>query len=180
MVLDWRKVPVSIHSCGKQRSSDKSEDETLRKPYIKRWRRTLNWPRLYGACGRVSNSAIARITYKKWLQTNTGILQLCPNVVHVELRGSELCEFDALLSVLKEKSLVSFSISSWYLPHRKSDQIFRFSKIFDEMKNWPALRSIQVESFYALTSCIIYLFSINDGLISNSNFNSGHLLLVNS
>lgn len=84
---------------------------------------------------------------QKWSQTNTGILQLCPNVVHVELRGSELCEFDALLSVLKEKSLVLFSISSWYLPHRKSDQIFRFSKIFDVMKNWPTLRSIHVESF---------------------------------
>lgn len=38
---------------------------------------------------------------QRWSQTNTGILQLCPNVVHVELRGSELCEFDALLSVLR-------------------------------------------------------------------------------
>lgn len=46
------------------------------------------------------------------METNVRILQLCPNVEHVEIRGFDPSELDALVNVLKDKSLISFRISS--------------------------------------------------------------------
>lgn len=48
------------------------------------------------------------------METNVRILQLCPNVEHVEIRGFEASELDALVNVLKRKSRSSLS----KYPHR--------------------------------------------------------------
>lgn len=47
----------------------------------------------------------------EWAKTITCIPQLCPNVRHVEIRGVESSNLDALIDVLKERSLISFCVS---------------------------------------------------------------------
>lgn len=50
-----------------------------------------------------------------WAQTNTHIIQLCPNVKQVEIRGSHASELASHTEVLKAKSLVSFRITTCLL-----------------------------------------------------------------
>lgn len=75
----------------------------------------------------------------KWIQTYTSIIQICPNVNRLEIRGLELD--DSLFSVLKEKPLVSFVISPRDLIN-SSTSVLYWSTLFDAMQNWPNLRSI--------------------------------------
>lgn len=81
-------------------------------------------------------------------ETNTRILQLCPNVVHVEIRGGKL---NVLSRVLVEKQLISFSMSSWCLADRidRDSGIScggaRVSEVLDLVQNWPGIRRIQLE-----------------------------------
>lgn len=83
----------------------------------------------------------------EWMETNVRILQLCPNVEHVEIRGFEASELDALVNVLKKKSLISFQISSQTLCGNFVEGAQSYSHIFDMMESWPKLRSIKVLSF---------------------------------
>lgn len=78
----------------------------------------------------------------EWTRTNTRILQLCRNVEHVEIRGFEHTELGALVGVLKEKSLVSFSISKW--PRGRGGS---FSQVLEMMRTWPRLRRIRADEF---------------------------------
>lgn len=105
------------------------------------------------------------INYREeWAQTNTGLLQLCPNVVHVEIRGFKRDEFDDLVRVLEEKSLISFSMSSWCLlprvtsPGERLQRLScpggRTSKLLGLMQNWPKVRSVQLEGFEEDADCI--------------------------
>lgn len=79
--------------------------------------------------------------YREWTRTNISIIQICPNVNRLEIRGFEQTMCDSLLSVLKEKSLVSFFIS----PRNLSDysiSVLCWTPLFDAMQNWLNLRSI--------------------------------------
>lgn len=80
------------------------------------------------------------------MQTNIRILQLCRNVEHVEIRGFDHPELDALVETLKNTSLVTFCMSkqvpmTWPPPRK----VGRFTQLFDMMQRWPRLRSIRVE-----------------------------------
>lgn len=81
------------------------------------------------------------------METNVRILKLCPNVEHVEIRGFEASELDALVNVLKNKSLLSFQISSKTLCGNFVEGVRSYSHIFDMMESWPKLRNIKVLSF---------------------------------
>lgn len=83
----------------------------------------------------------------KWTQTNICILRLCPNVEHVEICGFDNSELDGLVDVLKEKSLISFSISTRYLSVARWEEGGSFRRILDMMQKWPRLRSIRVDTF---------------------------------
>lgn len=83
----------------------------------------------------------------EWTQTNICILQLCPNVEHMEILGFHPLGLDSLISALKAKSLVSFCISPQYLLDFKRGEAGMLSLIFDMMQEWPKIRSIRVEAF---------------------------------
>lgn len=82
----------------------------------------------------------------KRTQTNISILQLCPNVNQVEIRGFLHNKLDSLLRVLMEKSLTTLYISpvnlSLYRGHGGSS-----CSLYNAMQKWPKLRSIKAESF---------------------------------
>lgn len=81
-----------------------------------------------------------------WSGTNTGLLRLCPNVVHIEIHGFD--DLDYIIRALRKKSLVSFSISTLCLSHTGYCRTGMLSQIFSLMQNWPKLRSIEVDGFY--------------------------------
>lgn len=87
-----------------------------------------------------------------WAQTNTHIIQLCPNVKHVEIRGTHASEQATLTEVLKAKSLASFRITTCLLtdpyPSFPAD---RSVDICGLMQIWAKLRSINVEGFKSFT-----------------------------
>lgn len=83
----------------------------------------------------------------EWTETHIRILQLCPNVEHVDIRGFEQSNLDALVGVLKEKSLVSLSLTTLDLhctSQRQGDG-GSFSQILDMMRKWPKLQSIRAD-----------------------------------
>lgn len=89
-----------------------------------------------------------RQSYDQQNRTNINILKLCPNVKHVEICGYEGWDdskLNALVDVLKTKSLVSFCISQRDLPGSSPSDGIRFSQLRAMMQRWPKLRSIQVE-----------------------------------
>lgn len=83
----------------------------------------------------------------EWTQTNTRILQLCPNVEHVEIRGFEFSKLHPLVNVLKEKSLVSLSMSTRRLSDSQRRRGGTFSQTLEMIQKWPKLRSIKAEDF---------------------------------
>lgn len=83
----------------------------------------------------------------EWTQTNTRILQLCPNVEHVEIRGFEFSKLHPLVNVLKEKSLVSLSINTRRLSDSQRRRGGTFSQTLEMIQKWPKLRSIEAEDF---------------------------------
>lgn len=88
----------------------------------------------------------------EWAQTNTRILQLCPNVKHVEIHGVHPSEQATLTEVLKAKSLVSFRITTrllLFLPYLRPEG--HALDLFTLMQRWPRLRSINVEGFRDFT-----------------------------
>lgn len=85
-------------------------------------------------------------------RTHIQILQLCPNVEHVDIRGFNSLELGALVDELGKKSLLYFSISAlklssaeWRGRNKKSEG--RVSHILGLMRKWPKLRSIQADGF---------------------------------
>lgn len=82
----------------------------------------------------------------KSTQTNISILQLCPNMNQVEIRGFTPNKLDFLLRVLMEKSLTALYISpvnlSIYRGHGGSS-----CSLFNAMQRWPKLRSIKAENY---------------------------------
>lgn len=82
------------------------------------------------------------------MRTNIRILQLCRSVKHVEIRGFDHPELDALVEALKNTSLITFEFSmskqvpTTWPPPRK---VGRFTQLFDMMQRWPRLRSIRVK-----------------------------------
>lgn len=86
----------------------------------------------------------------EWMQMNTGILQLCPNVVDVEISRVDREELVALVKALQNKSLVSFSISGQYLLESAWGGGGCLSQIFHMMQKWPKLRSIRMKNFLDL------------------------------
>lgn len=101
----------------------------------------------------------------EWMETNVRILQLCPNVEHVEIRGFEASELDALVNVLKKKSLISFQISSQTLCGNFVEGAQSYSHIFDMMESWPKLRSIKVLSFMSYDALDLITFE-SSGTVS--------------
>lgn len=88
----------------------------------------------------------------EWAQTNTRILQLCPNVKHVEIHGVHPSEQATLTEVLKAKSLVSFRITTrllLFLPYLPPEG--HALDLFTLMQRWSRLRSINVEGFRDFT-----------------------------
>lgn len=83
----------------------------------------------------------------EWTQINTRILQLCPNVEHVEIRGFEFSKLHPLVNVLKEKSLVSLSMSTRRLSDSQRRRGGTFSQTLEMIQKWPKLRSIKAEDF---------------------------------
>lgn len=86
------------------------------------------------------------MTKVEWTQMHEHILELCPNLRHLEIRGFEEDRVDALVDVLKKKSLVSFSVSGQALGALMSFAPIRFTQILDMMQKWPNLQSIRVEA----------------------------------
>lgn len=86
----------------------------------------------------------------EWMQMNTGILQLCPNVVDVEISRVDRKELIALVKALQNKLLVSFSISGQYLLESAWGGGGCLSQIFHMMQKWPKLRSIRMKNFLDL------------------------------
>lgn len=87
-----------------------------------------------------------------WTKTHSRILQLCPNVKHVDIRGFHRLQLHALLNELGKKSLVYFSISAHGLSkdkwvERLGKPAGHFSQILGLMQKWPKLRGIRVEEF---------------------------------
>lgn len=86
------------------------------------------------------------------MRTNIRILQLCRNVKHVEIRGFDHPELDALVEALKNTSLITFKfnmskqVPTTWPPPRK---VGRFTQLVDMMQRWPRLRSTRVEEFLA-------------------------------
>lgn len=87
-----------------------------------------------------------------WTVKMIDILKVCPNVRHVEVFGFEDADLDALVNVLKEKSLVSFYIT----PLRIADVCWKSTgrgeggnsfQIFDMMRSWPSLQSAHFDKF---------------------------------
>lgn len=76
----------------------------------------------------------------EWTQTHVRILELCPNLRHLEIQGFEEDKVDALVDMLKKKSLVSFSVRG-----RGFGEVMSFTQILDMMQKWPNLQSIRVE-----------------------------------
>lgn len=108
----------------------------------------LHWPRKPERPKRRTPKSSPRLKIpESWTQTNIRILQLCPNVEHLEIRGFEHSELDALVDVLKEKSLVSFSITTHCLLDSVPRNGAHFSQIVDMMRKWPKLRSFRAEDF---------------------------------
>lgn len=89
----------------------------------------------------------------EWARTNVGILRVCTNVQHVEMRGfvSEEFELGTLADVLKEKSLVSFRINQHGLVRRTAP--FCTFNLFGVLQKWPRLRSINIEGFAFFRGC---------------------------
>lgn len=85
-----------------------------------------------------------------WTRKHTLILELCPNVEQVDIRGFHPRKLGALINVLEKKSLVYFSISSRNLSSGNSAEgelVGRFSHILGLMRKWPKLRGIRAEDF---------------------------------
>lgn len=88
--------------------------------------------------------------YREWTRTNISILQLCPNINRLEIRGFDQGMSDSLLSVLKDKSLASFLISPIDLSLGGSTNPLSMSELFDVMQKWPSLRSITTDLCFGL------------------------------
>lgn len=86
-------------------------------------------------------------------ETVTRIIQLCPNVKHVQIRGCDPSTLDTLIDVLKGRSLLSFSIC----PHVHSLTLSTYpirlappgngtsvSQLFEMMQKWPKLGLINL------------------------------------
>lgn len=65
----------------------------------------------------------------------------------MEIHGFDNSELDALVDVLKEKSLVSFTITTHCLLDSVPRNGAHFSHIVDMMRKWPKLRSIRADDF---------------------------------
>lgn len=92
---------------------------------------------------RVSN-------YREWTRINIIILQLCPNVNRLDVRGFDKSMSNSLLSVLKEKSLASFFITPIDLTLGSGTNTLSMSELFDVMQKWPSLRSITTDLRFGL------------------------------
>lgn len=95
----------------------------------------------------VSGSRTPLVLYGS--RTHIQILQLCPNVEHVDIRGFNSLELGALMDELGKKSLLYFSISAlklssaeWRGRNKKSE-----AHILGLMRKWPKLRSIRADGF---------------------------------
>lgn len=82
-----------------------------------------------------------------WTESKIGVLQLCTNVQEVDIHGFERSELNALVDVLKGKSLLSFSITTQRLSDSFRKTGGNFFQIYEMMRVWPKLRSIRVERF---------------------------------
>lgn len=85
-----------------------------------------------------------------WTRRNIRILRICPNVKHVEIRGFNVSLQDALTDVLKEKSLISFHITTQFLSGGRSYDIHSL-KLFELMRRWPNLQSIIINGLKCIT-----------------------------
>lgn len=73
------------------------------------------------------------------ISINTLLVQICPNLRHVEIRAASSSDTDSLSQALAKKSLVSLRISL-------RDNFERTSfPIFNLMQRWPKIRLIRVE-----------------------------------
>lgn len=97
----------------------------------------------------LKNAYLTPQTKPEWTKTHIRILQLCQNVEHVDIRGFEQSKLDALVDVLKEKSLVSLSLTTWDLAYSIPGQRNggSFLQILGMMQKWPKLQSIRAEKF---------------------------------
>lgn len=90
----------------------------------------------------------------EWAQTNTQILQCCPNVKHVAIHGTHASELATLTDVLKAKSPISFCFTTRFLPTSRRDLPVHTLDLFRLIQSWPKLRSVMVEGFRILPARI--------------------------
>lgn len=85
-----------------------------------------------------------------WTRRNIRILHICPNVNYVKIRGFNCSLQDALTDVLKEKSLISFHITTRFLSGGQP-YVVHSLKLFELMRRWPNLRSISINGLKCIT-----------------------------
>lgn len=110
--------------------------------------------------GRMARTTLIDVPYVApyWSETCIKILQLCPYVEHVDIRGFHILELDTLIEELAKKSLVYFSISGKNLSMQESGE-GTFPQLLGLMERWTKLRGIRVEDFldYKMTEIPVTL-----------------------